>query len=151
MEKSIVLDMDGSIADLYVVDKWLEKIHKEDESLYLDAEPMMNVAEFNSLLNQLKEIGYRIVVTSWLAKGSSKEYDKKVRKAKKEWIKKYNIPIDEIHLIKYGTTKANATRKQGGYQILFDDNEKIRKGWKLGKAVDPININEKLKSLLLTE
>ena len=42
-------------------------------------------------------------------------------------------------MVKYGTTKANCTRKLGGYQILFDDNEKIRNGWTLGATV---NANE---------
>ena len=68
------------------------------------------------------------------------------------WLNKYNFPFDEIHLVKYGTTKANCTRKLGGFQILVDDNEKVRNGWTLG---DTINANEnilkKLVDLLLTE
>ena len=51
-------------------------------------------------------------------------------------MKKYNFPYDEIHLVKYGTTKANCTRKIGGYQVLVDDNKKVRDGWTLGKTID---------------
>ena len=62
-------------------------------------------------------------------------------KAKKEWLEKYNFPYDEIHCVKYGTTKANCTRKIGGFQILVDDNEEVRKGWNLG---DTINAKENI-------
>ena len=68
--------------------------------------------------------------------GSSKVYDDEVRLAKKEWLDKVGFDYDEIHLVKYGTTKANCTRKYGGYQILVDDNDKIREGWTLGDTVD---------------
>jgi hypothetical protein len=59
-----------------------------------------------------------------------------VREAKLAWLEKYNFPYDEIHLVKYGTTKANCTRKLGGLQILVDDNEAVRKGWNLGGVID---------------
>ena len=48
---------------------------------------------------------------------------------------------DEIHIVKYGSTKANATRNKGGFQILFDDNERVRKGWNLGSTVDAKNVD----------
>ena len=79
-------------------------------------------------------------------------FDKKVREAKKEWLAKYNFPYDEIHLVKYGTTKANCTRRKGGRQILVDDNEKVRKGWTLGETINANeNIIEKLVELLVAE
>ena len=81
-----------------------------------------------------------------------KAYDEEVRKAKKEWLEKHNFPFDEIHLVKYGTTKANCTRKNGGFQILVDDNEKVRKGWHLGDTINAKeNIMEKLADLLIAE
>jgi hypothetical protein len=88
-------------------------------------------------------------VTSWLSKESTKDYDREVRKAKREWLEKYNFPFDEIHLVKYGTTKANCTRALGGYQVLVDDNEAVRKGWTLGHTINANNnIIEELLSLL---
>jgi hypothetical protein len=72
-----------------------------------------------------------------------------VREAKREWLNKYNFPFDEIHLVKYGTTKANCTRRKGGYQILIDDNAQVRKGWTLGDTIDANNdILPPLKYLL---
>ena len=50
-----------------------------------------------------------------------------------------------------GMEKAIASGK-GGFQILVDDNEKVRKGWTLGETINANeNIIEKLVDLLLTE
>ena len=143
--KTLVFDMDGTIADFYGVVGWLDYLIEEDTTPYDVALPLYNMVYLNSLLNVLKNQGWRIVITTWLAKDGTKEYNNRTRKAKLEWLEKYDFPYDEIHLVKYGTTKANCTRKLGGYQILIDDNEKVRKGWNLGAT---INANENiLKSL----
>jgi hypothetical protein len=98
------------------------------------------------VLRLLKIQGWKIVVTTWLAKNSSKEYDTLVREAKLAWLEKYRFPYDEIHLVKYGTTKADCTRKYKGFQILVDDNEKVRAGWSLGRT---INANENIMGALV--
>ena len=151
-EKVLVFDMDGTIADLYGVKGWLADLRAENTRPYAVAEPMYDMDVLVDLLNELKLCGWRIVVNTWLAKGSTKAYDDAVRMTKKEWLAKWGFPYDEIHLTKYGRTKANATRHLGGFQILVDDNEKIRKGWTLG---DTINANEdiidKLMELLINE
>ena len=150
--KILVFDMDGTIADLYSVDGWLEQLRAENPTPYKEAKPIYNMETLGVILNYLKINGWRIVVTTWLAKGSTAAYDEAVRKAKIEWLRKWNFPYDEIHLIKYGTTKANCTRKLGGYQILIDDNETIRKGWKLGRTIDANkNIIKELAELLIAE
>ena len=96
-------------------------------------------------------MGWKIAVTTWLAKGATKAYDNAVRKAKIEWLEKWGFPYDEIHLVKYGTTKANCTRKHGGFQILVDDNAKVRKGWTLGATIDANkNIIAELEKLALS-
>ena len=152
MNRTLVFDMDGTIANLYGVENWLEDLRNFNARPYIVAEPMYDMIELVELLNELKEIGYRIAVTSWLSMNSTKEYDKMVRQAKREWLEKYNFPFDEIHLVAYGTTKANCTRRHGGHQILVDDNEKVRKGWNLGDTINANeNILEKLVELLLTE
>ena len=149
MNKTLVFDMDGTIANLYGVENWLPMLRAEDPTPYIVAEPMYDMVELVNLLNKLKTIGWTIAVTSWLSKESTKEYDKMVRQAKREWLARYNFPFDEIHLVKYGTTKANCTRKNGGYQVLVDDNAEVRKGWHLGNTINANeNILEELKKLL---
>ena len=138
--------MDGTIADFYGVQGWLEDIRNNNPRPYIVAEPLYNMDILISILNLLKLQGWEIVITSWLAKESTKEFDELTRVAKREWLKQFNFPFDEIHLVKYGTTKANCTRKKGGYQVLVDDNEQVRKGWHLG---DTINANEDIIDELL--
>lgn len=149
MEKTLVFDMDGTIADLYGVKNWLEMILDEDATPYKIAKPLYDMIALNEVVTALKNKGWRIVVTTWLAKGSTKAYDKLVREAKLTWLEEMNFPYDEIHLVKYGTTKANCTRHHGGFQILVDDNEKVRKGWNLGNVIDANhNILKELIALL---
>lgn len=150
MNKTLVFDMDGTIANLYGVDGWLEMLRNEDTTPYAVCEPLVNMEELTSNLTKLQKKGYKVVVTTWTAKNGSKEYNKATAKVKKEWLNNYNFPYNEFHAVKYGTTKLNATRKHGGFQILFDDCDNVRKGWNGGLAINPIttNINKYLKTLI---
>ncbi len=140
-KRTIVFDMNGTIANFYGVKGWLDYLKNEDTTPYRVAKPLYDMENLRSILLRLKARGWRVVVTTWLAKGGTKEYNDRTRVAKLEWLAKYNFPYDEIHLVKYGTTKANCTRRIGGYQVLVDDNDTIRKGWNLGAT---INANENI-------
>lgn len=149
MTKMLVFDMDGTIADLYGVNGWLEMLRNSDPTPYKVARPLVDMMELVKVLTTLKANGWKIAVTTWLAKDSDTSYDNLVRQAKLDWLNNYNFPFDEIHLVKYGTTKANCTRKKADFQILVDDNEKIRKGWKLGGTINANeNILKEIKKLL---
>lgn len=107
------------------------------------------MTELAEVLNMLKAHGWRIAITTWLAMDGTKEYNKRTAEAKKEWLARHNFPYDEIHCVKYGTTKANCTRHKADFQILVDDNKKIRDGWTLGTTVNAkFNIMNFLKALL---
>lgn len=146
----ICFDMDGTIADLYAVENWLDKLRAEDASPYKDARPMWDMMELNEALMLLEKEGWEVRIISWLSKDSTEEYKKAVRQAKAEWLKRYNFPAQKCHFIQYGATKANSVRKIADYAILIDDNEKVRKGWSLGDTIDPTteNIVDILLSLL---
>ena len=141
MNRTLVFDMDGTIANLYEVENWLADLRAYNPRPYREAKPMYDMEVLRQILEVLKAQGWKVVVTTWLAKGGTKEYNDRTRIAKLNWLAKYNFPYDEIHLVKYGTTKANCTRKHGGYQVLIDDNEMVRKGWRLG---DTLNANENI-------
>lgn len=145
MTKTLVFDMDGTIADLYAVSNWLENIIAENVRPYAIAEPMYNMNKLVNVINRLKENGWRVAIVSWTSKHGSKEYNKAVRKVKKEWLDRYNFPYDELHVIKYGTPKSYCMRKTGGFQILFDDEEPNRKAWRNGSTV---NANEDIYKIL---
>lgn len=151
MISAIVFDMDGTLNRFYEVENWLEKLRAEDASPYTDAEPMVDFDTLYPILERLKELGVRIIINTWLAKRASLAYDDMVRVAKLEWLEKYGFPYDEIHMTRYGRTKANATRhKYIGEQILVDDNETVRKGWHLGRTIDANkDICDALRNILL--
>lgn len=154
MPKMICFDMDGTIADLYAVPDWLEKLRAEDATPYRDAPPMWDMARLREALIALADDGWEIRVISWLAKDSTPAYKKAVRTAKREWLARYNFPANKVHLVAYGTTKANAIRNAGATPgILIDDNKKVRDGWSMGAAIDPLSTDDlpTLLEGLLTE
>lgn len=153
MRKGIIcFDMDGTIADLYGVDNWLEKLRAEDVSPYLQAKPLVDMVKLRSILLDLANEGWEIRVISWLAKDSSEAYKAKVRTAKVAWLEYYNFPFYACNLVAYGTTKADCIRRicEKGSAILIDDNAKVREGWHMGDTIDPTEENwlEQLESLL---
>ena len=148
MNKVLVFDMDGTLADFYSVEGWLDDLHARNVRPYAEARPLVDMVELRNILLQLQDFGWHVVVTSWLAKNSTRDYDNAVRIVKHDWLDTFDFPYDELHFVKYGTTKANCTRKYGGRQVLFDDNEKVRNGWNLGEAIDAVDMIEYLKGLL---
>jgi hypothetical protein len=151
--KMICFDMDGTIADLYGVPNWLQGLRAFDPSPYQQAEPMWDMEELNKVLEMLQAQGIEIRVISWLSKDSNRRYNEQVRQAKRNWLKKQNFVCNNVHLVKYGTTKANCIRKylaENELAILIDDNEQVRNGWNLGTTINPTeeNIIEILKSLI---
>lgn len=141
MNRSINWDMDGTIASLYEVPDWLEKLRAEDPSPYLEAEPMWDMKKLNEILEKLREAGWEINVITWLSMNSSEEYKDAVREAKKAWLQKWGFVYDHFHGVQYGTTKADSVRERTDYGILIDDNAKVRDGWHLGDTIDPTTTN----------
>ena len=151
--KMVVFDMDGTIADLYAVPNWLQMLRTEDPTPYAIAEPMWEMKKLANVLNALRVNGIEIRIVTWLSKDSTEEYKNLVRQAKLEWLEEMGFPFDNFHGVQYGATKANSIRRylaEDETAILFDDNEKVRKGWTLGETVDPTttNIIEFLENLL---
>ena len=146
MTKAIYFDMDGTIADLYGVEGWLNDLESENERPYAIAKPLIRMSTLARVLNRLQKEGYTIGIVSWLSKGGSDDYNEKVAYAKQKWLKQHlaSVNFDEINIVKYGTPKSTAVNIQGG--ILFDDEERNRTEWN-GTAFDVDNIIEILKAL----
>lgn len=136
MSRTLVFDMDKTIAQLYEVEGWLDMLKAEDSTPYRIAKPVYDMDELNVILSTLKLMGYAVVVTTWLSKGGSKKYNEEVTRVKKEWLDRYDFPYDEINAVPYGYEKSLCTKARGGFQILFDDDANVRATWSNGIAID---------------
>jgi hypothetical protein len=142
---TIWFDMDGTIADLYGVEGWLEAILAHDTRPYDEAKGIGNLAVIARLLIAVQKRGFKIGIISWTAKNGTAEYNEAVARAKREWLHRHlpSVTWDVIKVVAYGTDKATAT----GGGILFDDEEPNRTAWGFG-AFEPQYIVECLRDLL---
>lgn len=143
---TIFFDMDGTIADLYGVEGWLDCLIASDTLPYEIAKPLVRLSALARILNRLQKQGYRIGIISWLSKSGSTEYNEAVTEAKLEWLSKHlaSVNFDEINIVPYGTPKQNFSKSAN--DILFDDEAKNRQNWN-GQAFDVDNIIEILKAM----
>ena len=145
MGKWVWFDMDGTIANLYGVENWLNKLINEDASPYAEARPLVNMAIFARKLAAIQRRGYNIGIISWLSKASTIDYNCKVTAAKIEWLTKHlpSIQWDAVQIVEYGKNKWEICREG----ILFDDEDKNRDTWG-GEAFTPNQIMEILSSII---
>ena len=125
--KKIWFDMDGTIADLYGVEGWLEMLNDEDPTPYEAAKPLVNLSRLARYLNKLQKNGWEIGIISWLSKYSTPEYDEAVTGAKMFWLSLHlpSVKWNEIKIVPYGTNKYQTC----GGGCLFDDEAKNRDTW----------------------
>lgn len=147
MEKKIYFDCDGTFVDLYGVENWLDYLISSNPYPYMVAKPLVNLSHMARLIHKAQKEGYKVGIISWLSKSGSEKYDRLVTTAKNEWLKRHlpSVTFDEIHIVKYGTSKASL-----GKGILFDDEEKNRKEWeeKSGEAYDVTDMLLTLRNIL---
>ena len=143
---TINFDMDGTIADLYGVENWLEYLIAEDTTPYAIAEPLLRLSALARKLNTLQRNGYNLAVISWLSKSGSEAYNEAVTAVKMAWLKKHlpSVNWDRITIVPYGTPKQNFC--ENPLDILFDDEARNRDNW-TGRAYDVQNIMEILKEI----
>lgn len=142
--KAIWFDMDGTIADLYSVEGWLDYLIAEDTTPYAQAKVMHNMAQLARLLNSAQRKGYTIGIISWTAKHGTQEYNQRVAEVKRAWLNKHlhSVAWDAVKVVEYGTNKYTVCK--GG--ILFDDEQGNRDAWQ-GEAFTPDRIMDVLRSL----
>ena len=145
--RTIWWDMDGTIANLYAVENWLQMLRAEDTTPYVEAEVMWNMSQLARLMNKAQQLGYQLGIISWTAKGGSASYNEAVKQAKLEWLKKHlaSVSWDQICVVSYGTPKSLVMTDED--DILFDDEEQNRDNW-LGQAFEPEMMIKVLKALI---
>ena len=126
---TINFDLDGTLANTYGVEGWLEMLRTEDETPYAIAEPLLRLCSLAKVLNKLQREGYKHAIISWLSKGGSDEYGERVRQTKLDWLERHlpSVEWDEINIVPYGTPKELFCDSM--LDILFDDEEQNRENW----------------------
>lgn len=147
----LYFDMDGTIADLYGVNNWLEYLLKSDVKPYKCAKGL-NLRIVSRYMNMAICKGYKIGIITWLPKGAHMDYCEEVARAKIEWVRKHlksvDIKAENFHILRYGSPKE---LKAQNSDILFDDEITNRENWErahgLGTSFEPCEIVSVLKSL----
>lgn len=121
MLPTIALDMDGTIASLYTVPKWLESITSNDATPYYQAPELVDCDSLNDLITLYKAFGGHVCIVSWLCKGELTDaYSSTIRAAKVLWLREHLPAIDDIRIAAYGIPKSTVVRNVRK-TVLFDD------------------------------
>lgn len=142
---TIYFDMDGTLANFYGVDGWLDCLNNEDTTPYKIATPLVRMNILARVLNNLQKRGFEIGIISWTAKNSSENYHKAVAREKRKWLHTHlkSVNFNEINILEYGVSKSTVATEN---DILFDDDKRVRNEW-CGFAFDETKILEILKAL----
>ena len=142
---TIWFDMDGTIANLYAVENWLEYLQDEDTKPYAEAKPLVNMARLAKALHKVQRNGYKIGIISWTSKNGSVIYNEATANAKIGWLKQHlpSVEWNAIQIVNYGVPKQ--TLADIG-DVLFDDEESNRNQWGIG-AYKPSQIFEILATI----
>lgn len=142
----IYFDMDGTLADFYGVEGWLDDLNNESVRPYAIAKPRLNFSLLARTLHELESRGYEFGIVSWLSKTGSENFNIEVTEVKKKWLNKHlkSVKFKEIVIVPYGTPKSTVVEKPNSF--LFDDEQRNRTEWK-GTAYDVDNIISTLRGL----
>ena len=145
---TIYFDMDGTIVDFYSVPNWLDMLVNEDVTPYVTAYPLVNLSRLARLLHKAQNRGIKIGIISWGSKGATDEFNARIEQAKRDWLAQHlpSVTWDEIHIAHYGDDKWNLSGQEDD-SVLFDDEERNRKGWGSDYAFEPDAIFEILKQV----
>lgn len=133
MKKTVYLDMDGTIANLYGIENWLPRLRAEDKTIFLECEPMISEKE---LLNKFPTENFEMKILSMTPLNATENYCLNVINQKNEWLNKYFPSITKRIYKPYGHNK---NLKNSENAILIDDSEPIRNSWR-GTAINPIEL-----------
>lgn len=143
---TVWFDLDGTIADFYGVDGWLDYLKKEDTTPYKMAKPLINFSILARYIHKMQNSNIKVGIISWGSKNGSADFLDKIKIAKLEWLAMHlpSVKFDTINIVAYGTPKSNF--KTTVNDILFDDEEQNRIDF--GNAYDVKNIFQDLKKIL---
>ena len=145
MKLKILFDLDGTVADLYGRDDWLEKLRAE-VPIYEELEPLVDMVELTTIAEKLIENGVEFGVVTWLSMGASENYEFITAMEKFRWCQKYMPYISEFEAQPYGTPKQ--TNYHHCKCILIDDNAEVRQSFETPHRRKTFDANEDICEFL---
>lgn len=130
VKQVVLLDLDGTIADLYGEENWLDRLHKEDSEIFKNCKPLITQETLESYYPRDK---YEIRVCTMTPKNASASYHKNVIDQKNQWLNEYFPHLTKRIFLPYGNDK-NIGKSEN--YILVDDSKEVRKTFK-GLALYP--------------
>ena len=134
--KGIFFDLDGTIAELYKVEGWLESLRSNDWSVYRKCAPRHNYQRINTAIEALIENGWQVGVITWASKGIGWGTDlDEIARVKFDWLCRFFPALADgrFACIPYGYSKADFLEEMGdAYNVayLVDDNKEVRHDWR---------------------
>ena len=126
MLPTIALDLDGTLADLYGVQGWLDSLQAHDAAPYYNAGELYDLDVINALIELYKDAGGHVCIVSWTAKGDIPHaYFTATQAAKMLWLRECLPAVDDIRIVEYGTPK-HLVVKDARHTVLFDDEKQNR-------------------------
>lgn len=148
---NLYFDMDGTIAALYDVPEWQNRLDRGDINCYGEAAPLVDMEELAELLSELQEAGVKSYVVSWSTFKLGIESIPAVAAVKTNWLEKYQLKdcFEDIFVTPYGEEKSNYIQDDREINVLFDGNRKVRSSWN-GVSINPVGetIVNSLKTIL---
>lgn len=145
----IAIDMDGTVADLYNVPSWLDRLRREDAGAYRDARPLVDAAALAQALRDAMDAGARVEFVTWGSKGdTSAGFERATLAAKRDWLDSHGLPYDALRYARHGTSKSALASPGPG--VLIDDEAGNREEWTAsgrGPAYPPDGLLRKLADL----
>ena len=129
----IYFDMDGTVADFYSQENWLEMLRNETAGAFAFCKPLFDENSFYLLISDLAEKGAQFGVITWLPMQASRSYELICEIEKQNWCETYLPFISTFAAQSYGIPKQNAITKNAQLEILIDDNAEICKMWETRK------------------
>lgn len=145
MKLKILFDLDGTVADLYGRNDWLEKLRAE-VPIYEELEPLIDMVELTAIAERLAEKGVEFGVVTWLSMGASVDYEFVTAMEKFRWCQKYMPYISEFEAQPYGTPKQ--TNYHHCKCILIDDNAEVRQSFETPHRRKTFDANENICEFL---
>ena len=79
----INFDMDGTLANFYGVEGWLEYLINSDATPYAVAKPLFNFSALARQIHRLQNKGYTVNIISWYPKVVQRNITQRLQKLKK--------------------------------------------------------------------